>query len=89
VATYWRPNGKNIHRLPGAGEDEEWGVRPDAGYEVKLDAAARKQLAEHRRDRDALRPDGKTPALDLNLDPQLKKAVEYLKQPAKSSSTTT
>ncbi len=89
VATYWRPNGKNIHRLPGAGEDEEWGVRPDEGYEVKLDTPARKKLAEQRRERDVLRPDGKTPALDLNLDPQLKRAIEYLKQPAKNSSATT
>jgi carboxyl-terminal processing protease len=89
VATYWRPSGKNIHRLPGAGEDEEWGVRPDEGYEVKLDTAARKKLVEQRRERDVVRPDGKTPPLDLNLDPQLKKAVEYLKQPVKTSAATT
>ena len=86
VATYWRPSGKNIHRLPGAGENDEWGVRPDEGYEVKLDTAARKKLLEQRRERDVLRSDGQTPPLDLNLDPQLKKAVEYLKQrPEKGS----
>ncbi len=84
VATYWRPSGKNIHRLPGAEEEAEWGVRPDEGYEVKLDTAARKKLAEQRRERDVLRGDGQTPPLDLKLDPQLKKAVEYIEAEIKT-----
>lgn len=32
--TYWRPNGKNIHRYPDSKEVDDWGVRPDAGWEV-------------------------------------------------------
>jgi len=78
VATYWRPSGKNIHRLPGAGEEAEWGVRPDEGYEIKLDTEARRKLRDHRRERDVLRPDGKVPPLKLDLDPHLKRAVEYV-----------
>jgi carboxyl-terminal processing protease len=30
------PQGKNIHRWPDSKETDEWGVKPDAGYEVKL-----------------------------------------------------
>jgi carboxyl-terminal processing protease len=36
TASYRRPNGKNIHRFPGAKESDEWGVMPDKGYEIKL-----------------------------------------------------
>ncbi len=32
--TYWRPNGKNIHRYPDSKEIDDWGVRPDTGFEV-------------------------------------------------------
>jgi carboxyl-terminal processing protease len=36
TASYRRPNGKNIHRFPGAKDSDEWGVMPDKGYEIKL-----------------------------------------------------
>ena len=36
VATYWRPNGKNIHRFKNAKDTDEWGVSPNPGLEVKL-----------------------------------------------------
>ena len=36
TASYKRPNGKNIHRFPDAKETDEWGVMPDAGFEVKM-----------------------------------------------------
>ena len=36
TASYHRPSGKNIHRFPDAKETDEWGVMPDAGYEVRL-----------------------------------------------------
>jgi carboxyl-terminal processing protease len=29
TASYWRPNGHNIHRAPDAKETDEWGVRPN------------------------------------------------------------
>ncbi len=37
AANYRRPNGKNIHRHAGATDQDDWGVSPDAGYEVPLD----------------------------------------------------
>jgi carboxyl-terminal processing protease len=30
TATYWRPNGKNIHRLDSKKDSDEWGVKPTA-----------------------------------------------------------
>ena len=36
TAAYFRPSGKNIHRFPDAKDQDEWGVMPDKGYELKL-----------------------------------------------------
>ncbi|HEX7449136.1 MAG TPA: S41 family peptidase, partial [Pirellulales bacterium] len=54
TASYQRPNGHNIHRFPDAKESDEWGVMPDAGYELKLDDREFLQLQLYRRDRDIL-----------------------------------
>jgi carboxyl-terminal processing protease len=51
-ATYWRPSEKNIHRMPGAGENEDWGVSPDEGLEVALDDDEFLQWRQYRRRRD-------------------------------------
>lgn len=52
TASYWRPSGKNIHRFPDAKETDEWGVKPDAGFEVTLKDDERYQYMINRRDRD-------------------------------------
>jgi len=36
TASYHRPSGKNIHRLPESKESDDWGVRPNEDYEIKL-----------------------------------------------------
>ncbi|MEM9659383.1 MAG: S41 family peptidase [Planctomycetota bacterium] len=36
-ATYWRPSGENIHRMPGDGESAAWGVLPTEGLECSQD----------------------------------------------------
>jgi carboxyl-terminal processing protease len=71
TASYWRPSGKNIHRFPDSKESDEWGVRPDPGFEVvmkkddkddgKIDDKYDERLAYlyYRRDRDAI--PGKAP----------------------------
>jgi carboxyl-terminal processing protease len=56
TAAYRRPNGKNIHRFPDAKEGDEWGVSPDAGYELRLSESETSALAADRRDRDILQP---------------------------------
>jgi carboxyl-terminal processing protease len=58
TASYWRPSGRNIHRFPDAGEEEEWGVKPNDGYEVKLSNKERKDYHMWRRDRDIVRRPG-------------------------------
>ncbi|HVU86155.1 MAG TPA: S41 family peptidase [Pirellulales bacterium] len=54
TASYQRPSGKNIHRFPDASEADEWGVKPDAGYDLKLDDGELLGLMTYRHDRDIL-----------------------------------
>jgi carboxyl-terminal processing protease len=54
TASYQRPSGQNIHRFPNDKESDEWGVKPDPGFEVKLDDREQLMLQLHRRDRDVL-----------------------------------
>jgi carboxyl-terminal processing protease len=56
TASYHRPSGKNIHRFPDASDEDDWGVTPDAGYEVKLSPGDTVALLINRRDRDIVRP---------------------------------
>ncbi|MEM9351389.1 MAG: S41 family peptidase [Planctomycetota bacterium] len=53
-ATYWRPSGKNIHRMPDAPETEEWGVSPDSGLRVELSEEDYLNWRNYRRRRDIL-----------------------------------
>jgi carboxyl-terminal processing protease len=52
IATYWRPSGKDIHKRRNATDDDDWGVRPDPGLEVKLTKDQYQQFALARRNRD-------------------------------------
>src|SRR4029079_6476124 len=83
TASYWRPSGRNIHRFPDAKEEDEWGVKPSKGYEVKLTDEERVEYFKWRRDRDVLRrpSDNGKPAADNDKkkefrDRVLDKAVE-------------
>ena len=51
TATYWRPSLRNIHRSEHATEEDEWGVRPTDGWEVKLSEEQHQQLVKQLRDR--------------------------------------
>jgi carboxyl-terminal processing protease len=68
TATYWRPSGKNIHRGRNATDEDDWGVRPDPGYEVVLSDEEFARLMTYRRQRDfasdAVPPSPSTPAED-------------------------
>ncbi|HEX4142122.1 MAG TPA: S41 family peptidase [Pirellulales bacterium] len=80
IATYWRPSGKNIHRLDRSRRNDEWGVKPDAGDEVKLSNKAFAQWQKERRERDVIgakTPSGAEQKAPL-VDPQLDRAVECL-----------
>lgn len=76
TASYHRPSGKNIHRFPDAKEEDEWGVLPNEGFEVKLDAQQQRDYYRYRQERDVLDEDG-PPESDFD-DTQLDRALEYV-----------
>jgi carboxyl-terminal processing protease len=78
TASYWRPSGKNIHRGKQAGENDEWGVTPDEGYQVIVEGEALTKLRLQRLRRDVYKRAGGE--AEPFVDPQLAKAVEYLEQ---------
>ncbi len=78
TAKYLRPSGKNIHRDVGDGPNDEWGVSPDDGFELKLSDAELRQYFEYRRQRDVISDDA-PPKSDFK-DRVLEKAIEYLKK---------
>ncbi|HEY2838113.1 MAG TPA: S41 family peptidase [Pirellulales bacterium] len=82
TASYWRPSGRDIHRHEDNKQQTDWGVQPDAGYEVKLTDEETQELAKARDQRDVVRAGG-TPAAEADdpsstPDPQLAKALEAL-----------
>ena len=94
TASYWRPSGKNIHRFPDKKDFEaakidpdEWGVKPDAGFEVKLTDEERTRFLLYRSDRDIIRKTPAKPKKDKDgnveapfVDRVLGKAVEHMKK---------
>jgi C-terminal peptidase prc len=47
TATFWPPSGRNLNKASTSGkEEEDWGVRPDSSYELKLDRAEKDELFE-------------------------------------------
>ena len=78
TASYHRPNGKNIHRFPDATEEDEWGVKPNDGFEVKFNRQQQGAYWRYRQDRDVLDKDG--PPESEFVDTQLTRAVDYLRQ---------
>ncbi len=85
TATYWRPNGKNIHRRRKATEQDDWGVQPSKGLEVKLTEEQYQALYEQRRNEDVLRESDEagnlTPSDQQPIDdPQMQKVLDHLKK---------
>lgn len=90
TATYWRPSGKNIHRLSeDRDEDGEWGVRPNPGFEVEMDEEQLTKLYRWRRERDIVHngnsggdqadeDDEPEEEDDRRPDPVVQRAVEYI-----------
>jgi len=77
VAAFYRPNGKPMNRFPDAKDTDEWGVSPDANYEVSLTEEELKQYEKERSERDTLNTEG-TPGPRLR-DRQLEKALDYIR----------
>ena len=73
TASYYRPSGKNIHRFPDAKAEDDWGVRPNDGYEVEMTPA---QMAKVR---EAHRKTYEMPEARIEVeDPVLDRAVEEI-----------
>lgn len=90
-ARYFPPLDRNIDRFstPGKPEDE-WGVIPNKGYEVKLSREEKTDLRDAFRDREIIpRKDGKAdpkePKKKDFKDTQLDKALEYVKEQVKTA----
>ncbi len=88
-ATYWRPSGDNIHRMPGDTDADPWGVKPDEGFDVPMDDEQYLLWRKYRYRRDLLGPrqegslaeqfdeqDGKLP--ENFTDEALEQAAGYL-----------
>lgn len=84
TASYWRPNGKNIHRFPDSKETDEWGVKPNPDYEIILKDEERLEFLLDRSDKDVVRvkkSDAKKTEKKPFVDRVLEKAVEYINNP--------
>lgn len=86
-ASFWRPSGRNIHRQgddrTAAMDDPQWGVSPDAGFDVSLTDEAFIELAKARAKRDitAYDPQAPEPVGDLLYEDQaVDVAVAYLQE---------
>jgi C-terminal peptidase prc len=89
TATFWRPSGRNLNKASTQGRDEdEWGVTPNSGFELKLSTKEQYDLQEHLRDQEIIHPPGYVPSaskLDFR-DRQLEMALEYLRNQIKTAS---
>jgi carboxyl-terminal processing protease len=55
TASYWRPSGRNIDRHPDSKETDEWGVKPNKGFEVEVTPEQRTEYVRWRNNRDIVR----------------------------------
>jgi C-terminal processing protease CtpA/Prc len=83
TASFWRPSGKNLNKSSTSGkESDEWGVKPDPGYAIKLSGKEFDQLEENFRKQEIInhRPP-KENATDEEpfVDRQLDLALRYLR----------
>jgi C-terminal peptidase prc len=89
-AAFYRPNGKPLSKVMTSGKDEDdWGVRPDKGFVVKLAPEERKELVEHLRRLEIIAPFN--PLMGPNKpafrDRQLEKALEHLQKPVRKANS--
>lgn len=83
TARYYRPNGHNIHRLPDAKVEDEWGVSPDEENRVEIEDEAYINLIQQweRSTYPVIKSDrekAEEAASPILRDPQLERAIEVL-----------
>jgi carboxyl-terminal processing protease len=85
TASFWRPSGRNIHRLKDATEDKDWGVIPDPGFSIPVDEEEMAKVFRYSRSRTTQKTDDASePVVEPVEDRQLRAAVDYLKEQRKS-----
>lgn len=77
TASYQRPSGKNIHRFPGAADDDPWGVIPDEGFAVATSTSEMIALIRKQNGRDIADVSDEHKEKE-DTDPLIKMALEYL-----------
>jgi len=76
IAAYYRPNGKSVNRYPDAKDSDDWGVTPDAGFEISLSEQELKQYDKYRAARDAYNAE---PASQVEFhDAQMQQALDWI-----------
>ena len=87
TATFWRPNGRNLNRMPTSKDADDWGVIPDEGYLVKLPPAERDLLFQHQRESEIIgRRNGDAPEpKEAFKDRQLDAALRHLRDQIKTA----
>jgi C-terminal processing protease CtpA/Prc len=82
TASFWRPSGKNLNKSSTSGkESDEWGVKPDPGYAIKLSGKEFDQLEENFRKQEIInhRPPKEKSDEETFVDRQLELALRYLR----------
>jgi carboxyl-terminal processing protease len=88
TATFWRPSGRNLNKASTKGRDEdEWGVTPNAGFDLKLGTKELGDLQDFLRDQEIIHPPGYTPSGPRAefRDRQLEQALDYLRGQIKTA----
>lgn len=87
IARYYPPTGRNIDKLATEQDPtiKEWGVKPDAGFEVKLSSDELNDWYEYAQDLLVIAPPGKdSPKVNPAKDKQLLKGLEQLRDLVKT-----
>ncbi|MCS7045905.1 MAG: S41 family peptidase, partial [Gemmataceae bacterium] len=84
TASFWRPSGRNLNRGNVEHRDDDpdvWGVSPNEGFALKLDAKERNDLQDFQRENEIIhRPGYKAPEGKAEFkDRQLELALDYLR----------
>jgi carboxyl-terminal processing protease len=82
TSRFFPPSDRNIDKLATSGRPEEdWGVKPSAGYEVRVIRGERRDI-DDRLDKHLVipRPGDKPPSIREGQDRQLEKALDYIRE---------
>jgi carboxyl-terminal processing protease len=88
IARYYPPSGRNIDKLATEQDPsiKDWGVKPDSGFEVKLNSEELNDWFEYIQDLLVIPPPGKpAPAVTPEKDKQLTKGLDQLREAIRST----